>query len=115
MNKKTSKKDYNSIPKQVEMFGRTIMTVDDTDRLSILRNYGEARYGSNEIALNSRIGDRPVSVEELKLTYIHEMFHFILNFTGYETIIKDNIKIDLEQFIELIAAGVYQYEKTAKF
>ena len=43
------------------------------------------------------------------------MIHFILNFTGFETMIRDQEKIDLEQFVELMASGIYQYEKTKKY
>jgi hypothetical protein len=110
-----TKKDFNSIPKKVEIFGRTLYTIDDSDRLNLLKIFGEARYGVNHIALSTRLNDREVSTEELKLTYLHEMLHFILNFTGYESIIQTNSKIDLEQFIELMSAAIYQYEKTAKY
>lgn len=114
MSKKTNKvESYNRIPAQIELFGRTIKTLDETERLTQSRNYGEARYGVNEIALNTKINGNPVTSDELKATYLHELLHFILNFTGYEMIIRDGGKIDLEQFIELIAAGFYQYEKSA--
>ena len=105
------KENILAIPKQIELFGRVIKTIDDTETLTLNRNYGEARYGLNTIALNKKF----VTDEELKMTYIHEMLHFILNFTGYEGIIRNNQKIDLEQFIELMAAGIFQYEKTAKY
>ncbi len=107
--------NHNSIPKEIELFGRVITTMDDTERLSIARNYGEARYGINEIALNIAVAAGKVKDDELKMTYLHEMLHFILNFTGYEQIIRDCGKIDLEQFIELMASGIYQYEKSAKY
>lgn len=111
MKKPSTKINHNSIPKQVELFGRTITTVDDSERLTLTRNFGEARYGLNRIALN-RNG---TETDELKLTYLHEMLHFILNFTGYQGIIQNGGKIELEQFIELMASAIYQYEKTAKF
>lgn len=107
--------DYNSIPKKLQLFGRTIDVIDDSASLSISRNYGEARYGVNQIALNSNVAGNKINPEELKLTFIHEMLHFILNFTNYEQIIRDNQKIDIEQFIELLASGIYQYEKTSEF
>lgn len=117
MSTKTNKpvESYNRVPKQIELFGRTIKTLDETERLTQSRNYGEARYGVNEIALNTKINGNPVTKDELKATYLHELLHFILNFTGYEMIIRDGGRIDLEQFIELVAAGIYQYEKTAKY
>ena len=114
-NKQTNQVTYTSIPKQVEIFGRTIKTLDETEKLGISRNYGEARYGVNEIALNSKIVGNPVTADELKATYLHELLHFILNFTGYEIIIREGGRIDLEQFIELVASGIYQYEKSAKY
>ena len=80
--------DYNLIPKTVELFGRVVKTVDDTERLNLVRNFGEARYGFNEIAIARSLSTSPISEEEIKLTYLHEMMHFILNFTGFETIIQ---------------------------
>jgi hypothetical protein len=114
--KPIEKIDYNSIPREIELFGRKIITVDHTDRLNKINVYGEARYGSNEIAMSyiHPEPDHKISIEEIKLTYLHEMFHFILNFTGYENILKDT-KIDIEQFIELISSAIYQYEKTRKY
>ncbi len=107
--------DYNSIPKQIELFGRTIKTIDDSEKLSINKNYGEARYGINELALNTLIDNKKITSEEIKLTYLHEMIHFILIFAGYDSILRENTKIDLEQFIELLAVGFYQYEKSVKY
>jgi hypothetical protein len=116
MNKtKPIKITVNSIPKQIELFGRTIKTLDDTIVLNVKKCYGEARYGTNEIALSKLVNGGEVSDEENKCTYIHEMLHFILNFTGYQSIIENGGKIELEQFIELLSAGIYQYEKSAQY
>lgn len=112
---KSQRKTVNSIPKKVELFGRTVQTILDSERLNLAGNFGESRYGVNHIALTDKVRGIEVSTEELKLTYLHEMLHFILNFTGYQDIIAQNQKIDLEQFIELLAAGIYQYEKTAEY
>lgn len=117
MTKKTNDKVrlVTDIPTEVELFGRKITTIYDTDKLSILRNYGEARYGVNEIAINRKIESNLVSADELKSTYLHELLHFILNFTGYESVIKNGERIDIEQFVELVSSGIYQYEKSAKY
>jgi hypothetical protein len=112
---KTKKPTYDSIPKRVELFGRSVVTVDDSTRLNISGGFGEARYAINQIAMSTKVKEIAVSSDELKLTYLHEMLHFILNFTGYEGIIKNKSEIDLEQFIELLASGIYQYEKTAEY
>lgn len=106
---------HQTIPKKIELFGRTISIIDDTEKLNLKGNYGEARYGINEIALNLKFKDKNISVDEVKTTYLHEMLHFILNFTGYEQIIRNGEKIDIEQFIELLASGIYQYEKSAEY
>ena len=106
--------NYNSVPKTIELFGRTIKVSDETGDISH-KAYGEARYGCNQIALSSKAGGSEITDEEYKLTFIHEMLHFILNFTGFEAILRQNSSIDLEQFIELIASGIYQYEKSAKY
>jgi hypothetical protein len=110
----TKEKSYNSIPKTVELFGRIIKTLDETGNLDP-RYFGEARYGSNQIAFSKKVVGNSVSEEELKITYLHEMLHFILNFTGFESLINEGKQIDIEQFIELLASGIYQYEKTAKY
>lgn len=107
--------NYNSIPKSIELFGRTVETIDDSTILNVKKLYGEARYGTNVIAISNLVGDRPVTDEEIKLTYLHEMMHFILNFTGFQEMILENKKIDLEQFVELMSAGIYQYEKSAQY
>lgn len=104
---------HNSIPKQVELFGRTVRTVDETGKMDS-HNFGQARYGCNQIAISKVVGGNEVTDEELKLTYLHELMHFILNFTGFESQIKQT-NIDMEQFVELMAAGIYQYEKSGKY
>ena len=108
-----SKPKYNLIPKTVELFGRTVKTINETGQLHT-NNYGEARYGCNQIAISKTVGGNSVTDEEFKLTYLHEMMHFILNFTGFEAQLKAS-HIDLEQLVELIASGIYQYEKTSKY
>lgn len=107
--------DHTSIPREIELFGRTIRTIDDSEKLNLTGSYGEARYGVNHIALSDKVKDRETDPEEIKLTYLHEMLHFILNFTGFEKAIQENEKIDLEQFTELVSSGIYQYEKSAKY
>jgi len=111
---RTKVEQYNKIPRSVELFGRIIKTYNETAKLNLTGNFGEARYGSNQIALALDVRGAPVTAEELKITYLHEMLHFILNFTGFEVQMRDK-GIDIEQFIELMAAGIYQYEKTAKY
>lgn len=120
MNKKTKKVtkpviDHNSVPVEVELFGRVIETVTDSERLNLIGKYGEARYGANKIVITEKITDKDIPKDEIKLTYLHEMFHFILIFTGYDSILRDTGKINLEQFIELMSAAIYQYQKSAKY
>lgn len=111
MNKKPI--TVNSIPTQVELFGRTIKTTFDTQGLH--GQYGVAMPGFNEIVLNNKIKGEDYSAEELKMSYLHEMIHFILIFTNYDPLIRSGEKLDLEQFVELLASGIYQYEKSRKF
>jgi len=105
---------YNRIPKSVQLFGRTIETVDDSEKLSLLGRFGEARSAENVIAIAKQLRNISVKEDELKMTYLHEMIHFILIFTGYDAIIRES-KIDIEQFIELLSSAIYQYEKTAEY
>lgn len=110
------KRDPNKIPKSVEVFGRIIKTKIDNEGLMQTKNYGEARYGANEIAISTMMpSGRPISPEEIKITYLHELMHFILYYTMFQQDIENGIKIDLEQFVELMAAALYQVEKTAKY
>lgn len=112
---KKTKPHYDAIPYQVELFGRVIKTIYDTERMQIAKTFGEAHYGSNEIAISDKIQGSQIADDEKKMTYLHEMLHFILNFTGYEAIIFKDKSIDMEQFVELLASAIYQYEKTAKY
>lgn len=110
-----TKPTYKKIPKQIELFGRVIKTFYDSDRLGVKNVYGEARYGQNQIGINKKLqSGADVSDDEIKLTYLHEMLHFILNFTGLEKQLHDT-DFDVEQVIELLASGIYQYEKSAKY
>ena len=106
-------RNYNSIPKTIELFGRLIKVSDETGSINS-KAFGEARYGSNQIAVSKTVGSNHVTGEELKLTFLHEMFHFILNFTGFEKQFVEK-GIDLEQFVELMAVGIFEYEKSAKY
>jgi Zn-dependent peptidase ImmA (M78 family) len=115
MKKPIALKPYMAIPKEVELFGRKIKTVDESMKMNLQNMFGQARYGVNEIVISRSIANDKVSDDELKLTYLHEMLHFILNFTGYENAILKNKEIDLEQFVELMSSAIYQYEKTAKY
>lgn len=110
---KTKIAAYNRIPKTAEIFGRIVIT----DRKEVLPNvYGEARYGQNTIGIAETLTDGcKVSDEEKKITYLHELLHFILMFTGFDNLLRTKQKIDIEQFVELLAAGIYQYEKSATF
>lgn len=113
-NKKQQIEEFDRIPQQVEIFGRVIKTFDDTERLNIARNLGEARYGINQIALTTNMGGQPIPPDELKLTYLHELMHFITNLTGFERTLSEK-GVDLEQFVDLFASAFYQYEKSAKY
>lgn len=106
---------FQQIPKQIEIYGRTIKVLMESEKLGAKSVFGEARYGENAIHLNPlTLTGNDVSADEIKLTFIHEMLHFILNFTGLQKQLEDS-DFDLEQFIELLSAGIYQYEKSAKY
>lgn len=106
---------YQQIPKEIELYGRTIKVAMESEKLGLKGVFGEARYGENNILLNpTTLSGTDVSADEIKLTFIHEMLHFILNFTGLQKQLEDS-EFDLEQFIELLSAGIYQYEKSAKY
>lgn len=107
-------KSYNRIPKSVELFGRVIKTYNESMKMNLTKNFGESRYGLNQIALAFDIEGKDMAPDEIKITYLHEMLHFILNFAGFEWQFKEK-GIDIEQFIELVASGIYQYEKSAKY
>jgi hypothetical protein len=103
---------YNRIPKSVELFGREITTsMEDT----LDGMYGEARYGVNVIAVNPKVKGKPMKDDEIKVTYLHEMLHFILNFAGIQQDIVEGNKVDIETLVDLVAVGIYEYEKTAKY
>jgi hypothetical protein len=105
---------YTKIPTEIELFGRTIKTIMDTANLNRNKTFGEARYGVNQIALTNKIGQEDIPADEMKVTYLHELVHFILNFTGFEMTLSEK-GIDIEQFVDLVATALFQYEKTAKY
>lgn len=107
-------KSYDRVPKQIDLYGRTVKTFDDSERLNIAGNFGEARYGINQIALALNMGGQKIPADELKMVYLHELMHFILYFTGFEKLLVER-GIDLEQFVDSMANGIYQYEKSAKY
>lgn len=107
--------DVNSIPVSTHIFGREIITKIDEPHVRMQGKFGEARIGPNEIAVVTECSTGKITPEEIKLTYLHELIHFILNFTGYDRVIDEGKKIEEEQFVELLASGFYQYLKNVKY
>lgn len=97
----------NQVPKSTEIFGRTIEVVINDQEMDDKKLLGEARYHINKIFLAKIVDGDNLPEDEKMITFIHEVLHFILAFSGYEEIFKKK-KIDIEQFIESMASGIYE-------
>ena len=70
--------------------------LEDDDKI------GEARYNNNQIALQSPKNDE-YCVNQIEVTYLHEVIHTILENMGYK---KES---NNEHLVEVLATGMYQF------
>lgn len=101
------RRNKNSIPKTTEIFGRVIQTIIDNEKMDKLDLIGQADFINNAVYLSDSSEDNKFPLDELKITYIHEILHFILNFGEYDKIFEEK-GIDIEHFIDVVASGIYQ-------
>ncbi|KKK65556.1 hypothetical protein LCGC14_2972980, partial [marine sediment metagenome] len=70
---------------------------------------GFTDYISNKITLASKEARRTISKDEIDITFIHEVIHFILQKTKYPDLNND------EQFVTLMARALHQVLTTIKY
>lgn len=107
------KRKYPNIPEQTEVLGRKIKVKWNTPRLIEKGLYGSMNCVTGELHLAEEVRGNKVPVEEIEITYWHEMFHFLLNKNGYEKKFHDS-DIDLEKIVEDLAIGIHQAISKAK-
>ena len=107
------KRKYPNIPNQTEILGRKIVVKYNTPRLIERGLYGSMNCVTGELHLAETVAGNKVPVEEIEITYWHEVLHYIFNKNGYEKIFHDN-NIDLEKIVEDTAVGIHQAINKAK-
>lgn len=100
------------IPKEFELFGRTVKVEWDNDVLNDKELYGQANYRKNVIAItNTCCIDgkmKKLPQDNVNETYFHELVHFILNSMKHE--LNDD-----EKFVNDFSGLLHQALKTAKY
>lgn len=102
------------IPKSTEILSRKISIKWNTERIREKGLYGSINMTTGELHLADNIYGVKVPVEEIEMTYWHEIFHFVLNKNGYEQKLS-KAGIDLEDIVEDLAVGTYQAITKAKY
>lgn len=97
------------IPKSFKLFGSTITVKFDNDKNDIDRAYGLATYKTNSILLANKAHGELIDHNEIEASYLHEMFHFILNRLGYDDL-SDN-----EKFVKQVSKALQQCLTTQEY
>lgn len=97
------------IPKSFKLFGSTITVKFDNDKNDIDRAYGLATYKTNSILLANKAHGEQIDHNEIEASYLHEMFHFILNRLGYDDLSDD------EKFVKQVSKALQQCLTTQEF
>lgn len=95
------------IPVSTEISGRRINISWDTPRVIEQRLYGTINIITGELHLANKIGETEIPLEEKEITYLHEIFHFILKKGGYESKLEE-AGINLERLVEDLGVGMYE-------
>lgn len=97
------------IPSEFKVFGKTIkVKFDDNINYKEDRN-GMASYRTNTITLQPRRRGAKRPVENVEVTYLHELFHFIFFFAERSKLRDD------EELINLCANILHQILQTSKY
>lgn len=107
------KRKYSNIPERTEILGRKIVVKYNTPRVIEKGLYGSMNCVTGELHLSEEIYGNKVPVEEMEITYWHEILHYIFNKNGYEKTFNDK-GIDLEKIVEDTAVGIQQAITKAK-
>jgi len=104
------------IPKNgTQVFGRdikiTFVNKEDTSENKIW--YGAVNLRTSEIYLRKENKGNHINKDEIEITYIHELMHYILTKAGYSQKLE-NAGIDEEELVEMIAVGLYDAIKNSR-
>lgn len=95
------------IPQSTELLSRKIHVLIDSEEIRKSGSYGQANPVTCDIHLSTSMDGQLIPVEELEITYLHEVFHLILAKNGYEPKLS-KADIDLEDLVEDLAIGIHQ-------
>ena len=90
------------------MIGGEKITVEWSDTLHTAEDcWGIVEFRTNTITMQSQVGnDR--KIDAIIQTFLHEVFHVILNKIGHKDLESN------EQFVDLLATFMHQYIDTKK-
>ena len=97
------------IPKSLKLYGQNII-IEHSDKLvQESDNSGEAHYRLNKIILQKDSSGNKRKTEQIELTFIHELIHFIMHYASYEKLSND------EQFTKRISGLLHQALDTMEY
>lgn len=97
------------IPKEFQLFGRTIKIEYDDRRCDDKNAYGLSEYGNQKIILSKFEGIDEIPKVKIEQTFLHELLHQIL-----DTLCERDLSRN-EQFVNNVSCLLHQALKTAKY
>jgi hypothetical protein len=96
------------IPQSFMLHGQKISVIYEPPLVYKNGNRGEARFSTNQIALQNNSDGNPIPQSSIEQTFCHEMVHYILNEMGNK--LKDD-----ERFVDLFASLLHQALVTMEY
>lgn len=96
------------IPQSFSLHGQKISVVYEPPLVYKNGNRGEARFSTNQIALQNNGDGNPIPQSTIEQTFCHELVHFILNEMCNK--LKDD-----ERFVDLFASLLHQGLSTMEY
>ncbi|KKN88661.1 hypothetical protein LCGC14_0245520 [marine sediment metagenome] len=103
-----TKKQSPSIPKEFQLFGKTIKVVFDQERCDADGSYGLALYAESKVLLSKRFDGKDIDPVKIETTFWHEVVHYILNDLRYKKLSEDEV------FVSRFAMVLHQVLSSAK-
>jgi len=97
------------IPKSFQLYGQTIHVKEYETLVADTRNVGQARYGDNEIALQSIKHGYKADKSQQEQWFLHELIHFIFDGLGRNELGSN------EPLVDTFAYLLHQALSTAKY
>lgn len=93
------------IPEEIQIAGRHIKIIIDPKLADNNDNLGESKFKTNEIILQPNTEHYRLASDNVNITFLHEIIHFILDILAYQHLNKN------ESFINKISELFYQVIK----